>query len=641
MTDYTLVTGASSGIGEAFAIIAAREKRNVIVTARRLDRLETLAETLKQEGAGEVHAIAADLARPEDRERLWSEATAMGTIDILINNAGLGSHGLFAEADWDREALSIDVNVTALTWLMKKAVMHMTENRRGRILNVASVAGFLPGPNMAVYHATKAYVISLSEAVAEEVSGTDVSVTALCPGATESEFFDGAEMHDVNLVKGQNLPSSMEVAREGWSGMKARSRVVVPGAMNKLSAATGRLLPRFLTLKATKYVMGKDDGVAPLKAAQAAAEQAREQARETAERVREKAASLKEQVFDSDSDLANRMRQRASEWRTRAQMLGESATSGLSGAVRGTRTGADNGEGTHTMDQKQAEQMRTGKGFVAALDQSGGSTPKALKLYGIEEDRYGSEAEMFDLIHEMRARIVRAPAFTGEKVIGAILFEMTMDREFGGKPAAQYLWEDKGVVPFLKCDKGLENEADGVQLMKPMGDLDGLLERAVAKGIFGTKMRSVVNAANAKGIAANVAQQFEIGKRILDHGLMPILEPEVNIKIADKADAEAILRDEILKHLDAMDREVMLKLSLPSEDDFYKPLIEHRNVMRVVALSGGYSRDEANDLLARNHGMIASFSRALTEGLSDAQSDEEFNATLAATIDSIYRASIT
>lgn len=290
---------------------------------------------------------------------------------------------------------------------------------------------------------------------------------------------------------------------------------------------------------------------------------------------------------------------------------------------------------------QQAEQMRNGKGFVAALDQSGGSTPKALRLYGISEDRYSSEAEMFDLIHAMRARIVRAPAFTGEKVIGAILFEMTMDRAFEGKPAAAYLWEERGVVPFLKCDKGLEAEADGVQLMKPMGDLDGLLSRAVTKGIFGTKMRSVINAANSAGIAANVAQQFEVGKQILDHGLMPIIEPEVNITIEDKAEAEVILRDEILKQLDAMDQEVMLKLSLPSVPGFYKPLIEHRNIMRVVALSGGYSREDANRLLAENPGMIASFSRALTEGLSDAQSDDEFNATLAATIDSIYRASIT
>jgi fructose-bisphosphate aldolase, class I len=293
--------------------------------------------------------------------------------------------------------------------------------------------------------------------------------------------------------------------------------------------------------------------------------------------------------------------------------------------------------------EKQAEQMRTGRGFIAALDQSGGSSPKALKLYGIDEDRYGSDAEMFDLIHEMRARIVRAPAFTGEKVIGAILFEMTMDRAFGGKPAAEYLWNDRGVVPFLKCDKGLEAESNGVQVMKPMNDLDALLERAVSKGIFGTKMRSVINAANKTGIAANVAQQFTVGKQILGHGLMPILEPEVTITINDKAEAEAILRDEILAQLDALDAgtEIMLKLSLPSEANFYKPLIDHPKVMRVVALSGGYARDEANALLAKNTGMIASFSRALTEGLSDAQSDDEFNATIAATIDSIYRASIT
>ena len=363
--------------------------------------------------------------------------------------------------------------------------------------------------------------------------------------------------------------------------------------------------------------------------------------RDTADGLKKKATGLKDQVMDPDSDLANRLRSRASEWRTRDHILGESATSGLSGDPQATTTGAVNVEGSTHMDRKQAEQMRTGKGFVAALDQSGGSTPKALKLYGIEEDRYSSEAEMFDLIHEMRARIVRAPAFTGEKVIGAILFEMTMDRAFEGKPAATYLWEDKGVVPFLKCDKGLEDETNGVQLMKPIGDLDDLLSRAVSKGIFGTKMRSVINAANAEGIAANVAQQFQIGKQILGHGLMPILEPEVNIKIADKAEAEVILRDEILRHLDALDQEVMLKLSLPSEDDFYKPLIDHRNVMRVVALSGGYSRDQANDLLSRNHGMIASFSRALTEGLSDAQSDDEFNAMIAATIDSIYQASIT
>lgn len=291
--------------------------------------------------------------------------------------------------------------------------------------------------------------------------------------------------------------------------------------------------------------------------------------------------------------------------------------------------------------ERQAEQMRSGKGFVAALDQSGGSTPKALRLYGIDEDQYSTEAEMFDLIHEMRSRIVRAPAFNGEKVIGAILFEMTMDREFEGKPAASYLWEDKGVVPFLKCDKGLEGEADGVQLMKPMGDLDGLLERGKAKGIFGTKMRSVIGSATPAGVSAVVQQQFEIGRQILGHGLVPIIEPEVTISIPDKAEAEALLRDAILSELESVEGEVMLKLTLPSEDDFYRPLIEHPKVMRVVALSGGYSRAKANELLARNHGMIASFSRALTEGLSVHQTDEEFNAMLAATIDSIYRASIT
>ena len=294
-------------------------------------------------------------------------------------------------------------------------------------------------------------------------------------------------------------------------------------------------------------------------------------------------------------------------------------------------------------NELQAEQMRSGLGFIAALDQSGGSSPKALRLYGVEEDTYSSDAEMFDLIHGMRARIVAAPAFSGKQVIGAILFEMTMDREFDGVPAAEYLWAEKQVVPFLKCDQGLEDEADGVQLMKPMGDLDGLLTRAVAHGVFGTKMRSVINAANPTGIAAVVAQQFEIGKQILGHGLMPILEPEVTITIADKAEAEAILQDEILKHLDALpeDTEVMLKLSLPTVANFYQPLIDHPKIMRVVALSGGYARDKANDLLSQNNGMIASFSRALTEGLSAQQSDEVFNETIAATIDDIYQASIT
>ncbi|MBV7410153.1 fructose bisphosphate aldolase [Maritimibacter sp. DP1N21-5] len=288
-------------------------------------------------------------------------------------------------------------------------------------------------------------------------------------------------------------------------------------------------------------------------------------------------------------------------------------------------------------------QMKTGKGFIAALDQSGGSTPKALRLYGIEESAYGSEDEMFDLIHAMRARIAQAPDFTGDKVIGAILFEMTMDRDIGGKPSAAYLWEERRVVPFLKVDKGLEAEENGVQLMKPMPGLDELLDRAVAQGVFGTKMRSVISAANKAGIDAIVAQQFEVGDQILAKGLCPILEPEVTITIADKAEAEDLLKTAILKHLDALPEgtEVMLKLSLPTKPGQYAELIAHPKVLRVVALSGGYGRDEANDLLSKNEGMIASFSRALTEGLSAQQSNEDFNATIGAAIDGIYRASIT
>lgn len=293
-------------------------------------------------------------------------------------------------------------------------------------------------------------------------------------------------------------------------------------------------------------------------------------------------------------------------------------------------------------NQKQTEQIRAAQGFIAALDQSGGSTPKALKLYGIEEDAYGSDAEMFDLIHQMRSRIIKSPAFSGDKIVGAILFEMTMDRDIDGTPTATYLWENRGVVPFLKVDKGLADEADGVKLMKPMPDLDALLEKAVSKGIFGTKMRSVVDAASASGIQAVVAQQFEIGKQILGHGLVPIIEPEVTISIADKAEAEAILRDEIAAQLDALpeDKQVMLKLTLPEEANLYKPLVDHPRVLSVVALSGGYSRSEANDRLSKNTGMIASFSRALTEGLSAQQADSDFDDTLAETIDSIYQASI-
>ncbi len=294
------------------------------------------------------------------------------------------------------------------------------------------------------------------------------------------------------------------------------------------------------------------------------------------------------------------------------------------------------------MDQEtMREKMKTGQGFIAALDQSGGSTPKALRLYGVGEDSYSSEDEMFDLIHQMRTRIATAPAFTGGKVIGAILFEKTMDREMGGKPSAKFLWEERGVVPFLKIDKGLADETDGVQVMKPIPGLDDLLDRAVAHGIFGTKERSVISAANPQGIEAIVAQQFEIGRQVLDKGLVPILEPEVTISIDDKAAAEDLLLASIQKHLDGLDREIMLKLSIPTQANLYRPLIEHPKVLRVVALSGGYSRDEANEKLAQNHGMIASFSRALTEGLSAQQSDDEFNETIAATIDSIYRASIT
>lgn len=292
--------------------------------------------------------------------------------------------------------------------------------------------------------------------------------------------------------------------------------------------------------------------------------------------------------------------------------------------------------------QEMTAKMGEGQGFIAALDQSGGSTPKALKLYGVEESEYSGDEEMFDMVHAMRSRIIQSPSFTGDKVIGAILFEMTMDREVGGKPTSLFLWEDKGVVPFLKIDKGLEAEANGVQLMKPMPGLDDLLARAAKLKVFGTKERSVINAANPEGIKAVVDQQFEIGEQVIKAGLMPILEPEVTITIADKAEAEVLLREEILKHLDAMDesKQVMLKLSLPSEANFYKPLVDHPRVLKVVALSGGYGRDEANDLLSKNTGMIASFSRALSEGLNAKQSDAEFDATLKAAVDSIQAASI-
>ncbi len=295
------------------------------------------------------------------------------------------------------------------------------------------------------------------------------------------------------------------------------------------------------------------------------------------------------------------------------------------------------------MNAQQATKMTSGKGFIAALDQSGGSTPKALSLYGIKPEAYSGEAQMFDLVHAMRTRIVTSPAFTGERIVGAILFEQTMDREVAGRGTADYLWNVKQIVPFLKVDKGLADEADGVQLMKPMPGLAALLARARTKGIFGTKMRSVIKRANAAGIGAVVDQQFALAHEILATDLVPIVEPEVDIKAPDKAAAEDLLKPALRKQLDALPagRKVMLKLTLPSVDGFYADFVAHPNVMRVVALSGGYSREQANALLARNPGVIASFSRALTEGLTAQQTDDEFNATLDAAIGSIYAASIT
>lgn len=292
---------------------------------------------------------------------------------------------------------------------------------------------------------------------------------------------------------------------------------------------------------------------------------------------------------------------------------------------------------------EQIAQMQTGAGFIAALDQSGGSTPKALKQYGVDEAAYGSDSEMFDLIHTMRSRIAQSPAFTGQKVIGAILFEMTMDRDIAGRPAADYLWAERKVVPFLKIDKGLEAQADGVQMLKPMPDLDATLARAAKLGIFGTKARSVIAEPNATGVSANIAQQFELGAQVLDHGMVPIIEPEVLITAPAKAETEAVLRDAILAQLDAMsgDSQLMLKLTLPEEAGFYASLIAHPRVMRVVALSGGYNRDQATGKLSANHGMIASFSRALTEGLSAQQDDAAFDAKLDDAISAIHAASIT
>ena len=286
-------------------------------------------------------------------------------------------------------------------------------------------------------------------------------------------------------------------------------------------------------------------------------------------------------------------------------------------------------------------QMRSKPGFIAALDQSGGSTPGALRLYGIPDTAYSGEAEMFRLMHEMRVRIITAPAFTGDKVIAAILFEATMDGQAEGAPVPSFLWEKRGVVPFLKVDKGLEAERDGVSVMKPIPGLDALLARAVTLGVFGTKMRSVINLASQDGIAAVVAQQFEVAAQIAGHGLMPIIEPEVSIKSPDKAGAEAILLAEITRKLDALpaDRQVMLKLTIPDVPDFYASLVGHERVARVVALSGGYTRDDACRRLAANHGVIASFSRALTEDLKHAMTDAEFDAALARSIEEIYRAS--
>jgi fructose-bisphosphate aldolase, class I len=291
---------------------------------------------------------------------------------------------------------------------------------------------------------------------------------------------------------------------------------------------------------------------------------------------------------------------------------------------------------------QQTERVAKGNGFIAALDQSGGSTPKALRLYGVPESAYSGETEMYDMIHAMRSRIIKSPAFTGEKVVGAILFEQTMDREIDGIPTATYLWDKRKVVPFLKIDKGLEAEVDGCQIMKPMPTLDALLDKAVAAGIYGTKERSVISAANPQGIQSVVDQQFAVAAQILAKGLMPIIEPEVTISIADKVEAEALLRDALIRGLDALPKgqKVMLKLTLPSVPNFFAPLVDHPNVLKVVALSGGYVRDEANAILAKNRGIIASFSRALTEGLSAQQSDAEFDAALGAAISAIHAASI-
>jgi len=291
--------------------------------------------------------------------------------------------------------------------------------------------------------------------------------------------------------------------------------------------------------------------------------------------------------------------------------------------------------------QEQLAQVKSRKGFIAALDQSGGSTPKALKLYGIEESQYSGEQEMFNLVHSMRTRIIKSPVFTSERILGVILFEMTMDRQIDGMGSAEFLWQKKGIVPFLKVDNGLAEEVDGVQVMKPIPQLGARISSALSHGVFGTKMRSVIKLANAKGIDAVVAQQFQFGKEILAGGLMPIIEPEVDIKSPEKERCEELLRSAIVRELDNLlnGQQVMLKLTLPTEPNYYKVLVEHPRVLRLVALSGGYSRDDANAMLAQNDGVIASFSRALTEGLSAQQSDGEFDKVLDTAIESIYQAS--
>jgi len=289
------------------------------------------------------------------------------------------------------------------------------------------------------------------------------------------------------------------------------------------------------------------------------------------------------------------------------------------------------------------EKITSGNGFIAALDQSGGSTPKALALYGVEENEFNSDLQMYDLVHQMRTRIVTSPAFTGQRILGAILFENTLDREIEGKPAAQFLWQEKNVVPFLKIDQGLVDEADGVQLMKTMPELDQLLDKAISQKVFGTKMRSVIKHPNHQGINAIVKQQFEVAKQIMAKGLVPIIEPEVDINTAEKAEIEVILKSQLLEQLSLLsaDQHVMLKLTLPEQDNFYRECIAHKNVLKVLALSGGYNRKKANDKVSANKGIIASFSRALTEGLSAKQTDEVFDNLLDSAIDTIYQASKT